>query len=491
MINIQRNFYVESILQEAKINRGLDISQIPYTDNLRILDNKNLSLVLIDVDRLKSSELFKNDIKSLKKKQNCVILVPISKNKKKIEKLINYVEKLNCNKLIVINIYKLGVNKIVDVKRDKIFKSYLTVNIQIALAKVIENILSLLLNNDIRLASIDLDNTCWTGVVGEDGPKKIFLDTYQKKSLTFINKLIHKTGLIVSIHSKNNEKIANKGITNKLSKYTNIIKKSFKYINWESKIKSIKKITKIVNFSKKNIIYLDDNISEIKQINKFLLKKHCFWIKNSYLLYLYSKSFYISNINKEKNNKRFKDIKSNIIRSEIAESKGILNYIKSSDIKVQFKTKNLDLKRCEEMSNKTNQFNSNYQRLKLNKIKILTRKKNIQIATFSASDKYSDSGIIANIILQKNKLYDQIIEFTMSCRALGRGLEYFFLYELIKKFKIQELRINYIKTDRNEPFIKFAETIYYKKDKYSYWINIKKIKNVTKNYENFIKTKIN
>jgi len=79
----------------------------------------------------------------------------------------------------------------------------------------------------------------------------------------------------------------------------------------------------------------------------------------------------------------------------------------------------------------------------------------------------------------------------MSCRALGRGLEYFFLYELIKKFNIQELKINYIKTDRNEPFIKFAETIYYKKDRYSYWINIKKIKNITKNYENFIKTKIN
>ena len=79
------------------------------------------------------------------------------------------------------------------------------------------------------------------------------------------------------------------------------------------------------------------------------------------------------------------------------------------------------------MSNKTNQFNSSYLRLNLKKLKSYLKDKNIQIVTFSVSDKYSNSGIIANIILEKNKLHNQIIEFTMSCRALGRGLEYYFL----------------------------------------------------------------
>ena len=79
----------------------------------------------------------------------------------------------------------------------------------------------------------------------------------------------------------------------------------------------------------------------------------------------------------------------------------------------------------------------------------------------------------------------------MSCRALGRGLEYYFLNELIKKFNIKELNINYVKTDRNEPFIKFAEEISYKKDDKIYWFNIKKIKNIVKKYEKFIKTKFN
>ena len=151
----------------------------------------------------------------------------------------------------------------------------------------------------------------------------------------------------------------------------------------------------------------------------------------------------------------------------------------------------MNLKRCEELSNKTNQFNSNYQRYKLTKLKSLTNKKHIKVITFSVSDKYSDSGIISNIVLQKNKLYYKIVEFTMSCRALGRGLECYFLNQLIKKFSIKELIISYIKTDRNEPFIKLAEKISFKKNKNNYWIDIKKTIKIVKSYEKFIKTKIN
>ncbi len=82
MINIQRNFFVENILLEAKINEEQDISQIPYKDSISHLSN-NLSLIFIDVDRLKNSNSLKHDIKSLKQNKNFVIFVPVSKEKKK------------------------------------------------------------------------------------------------------------------------------------------------------------------------------------------------------------------------------------------------------------------------------------------------------------------------------------------------------------------------------------------------------------------------
>ncbi len=76
MINIQRNFFVENILLEAKINEEQDISQIPYKDSISHLSN-NLSLIFIDVDRLKNSNSLKHDIKSLKHNKNFVIFVPV------------------------------------------------------------------------------------------------------------------------------------------------------------------------------------------------------------------------------------------------------------------------------------------------------------------------------------------------------------------------------------------------------------------------------
>jgi len=53
------------------------------------------------------------------------------------------------------------------------------------------------------------------------------------------------------------------------------------------------------------------------------------------------------------------------------------------------------------------------------------------------------------------------------------------------------MRINYIKTNKNEPFIKFAEKIKFKKDKTNYWINLKKIKKISENYEKYVKVKAN
>ena len=339
--------------------------------------------------------------------------------------------------------------------------------------------------------SLDLDNTCWTGVIGEDGINKIYLDRYQKKSLNYINRLIIKTGLIVSFHSKNEKKIGSKGIKNRLNRYKSLVNKSFKFINWNSKLNSIKEIVNLVNFSKKNIFYFDDNISEIKQLNKFLVKENCLWVKSSYVFFLYSKSLFASNINKGKNTKRFKDIKSNIQRSEIADNSGVLNYIKTSNVKVNCSIKKINLQRFIEMSNKTNQYNANYLRLNSVNLRKYKKDKKFNLITFSVSDKYSDSGIIAAIILEKRNSFFQIKEFLISCRALGRNLEYIFISQIIKIFSIKDLRICYLKTKRNEPFIKFAEKIKLKKNTKNYLININIINKFVSKYEKFIKIKVN
>ena len=266
MINIQRNFFIETILLETKLFKKKHITDLPYKDHVNIFNNDDLNLIFIDIDRIDNLEKIYRDIESLKKKKKKVIFIPVSRKIKKIDKFINLIENNEFNNFISINLNELKINKLIDTSREKIYKSYLSLEAQLTLSKIIENIINIFLNRDIRLLSLDLDDTCWTGVIGEDGINKIYLDKYQKKSLDLINRLILKTGLLISFHSKNEKKLGNKGIKNKLNRYKSLVNKSFKYINWDSKLNSIKKIVNLVNFSKKNIFYIDDNISEIKQL---------------------------------------------------------------------------------------------------------------------------------------------------------------------------------------------------------------------------------
>ena len=490
MFNIHRNFFADNILKDLKIISKSRINKIPYKDNITLFNNNNTSLYFVDIDRITDLKDLKNDI-YLINKNSFSIFILTSKNKNKLENFEELLIKKNINNISIINIFKIGIKKPIDIEREKILFTYLSLETQLSLSIIISKIISLKNNRDIRLLLLDLDDTCWSGIIGEDGISKIYLDYNQRNALKLIENLIVKTGLLISFHSKNNNNLAIKGISKKLVNYKNLIKKSFKFINWDPKIKSIKNITNIVNFSKNNIAFFDDNVAEIKQVNQFLKKKNCFWLKNSYLFFTYIKALYISNIDKTINKKRFKDIKSNIVREDVKNNKGLINYIKSSKLKVTFTLKNLDFSRCSEMSNKTNQFNANYCRYKIKEIKSLNKNKNYKIISFSASDKYSDSGAISLMVLEYKSTHFIIKEFVISCRALGRGLESFFLNLVIKKFSIQKLIINYIKTDRNMPFIKYLENIKISRNKKFYSINLVKVKKNIINYENYIKTEIN
>ena len=491
MINLHRNFYVENILKQINYIESEDIKNLPYKENFNFSKNNNFNLYFIDIDNYKILRDLKASIIKTKFVNGLNLFILSSRKKKVLNQFEKKLNSLNLDNILVLNIYTIGINKPIDLSREKILKTYLTIETQIEIAKIINTILFLKKNADIRLVAIDLDNTIWNGVVGEDGIRNIKLDFYQKKSLLMMDDLIKK-GTLFSIHSKNNEKIALKCLKKKLQAYKNIRKNTFKYINWDSKLKSIRSVSKLVNFSRKNILFLDDDMSNIKQVENFLGSNNSLWVKNSFYLYLYVKIIYLINRGKKKNKKRYLDIKSNIKRESEKNLTGLLNYIKSSNLRVTVNIKKIDYSRIVELSNKVNQFNSSYKRYKLTDIKKIKKQNSIKILTFAVKDKYSDSGTISLLIIENdNKNNYKIKEFVISCRALGRGLENYFLYLVLKKYNIKKLSIEYIKTERNQPFIKFAESIMIKKGDKKFIVDILKVNKKIKKYEKWIKNKIN
>ena len=215
MINLHRNFYVENILSELNCINSKDYKNLPYSENLNFLNNDKLALLFIDIDRYKNPNNFIKDLNNIKYYQSLNVLILSSKNKLFLDKIEKKINQLNINNLILINIYKIGIINPIDITREKILKTYLKIETQIELINMINKITTLFFNKDIRLISLDLDNTSWNGIVGEDGINKINLDANQKRSLFILNSLINK-GILLSIHSKNNKKIALDAIKKKI-----------------------------------------------------------------------------------------------------------------------------------------------------------------------------------------------------------------------------------------------------------------------------------
>ena len=457
MINIQRNFYVDNIIKQIpKINLP-QIKKLPYLENIAYFENDNkINIYFLDVDKYKSLKAFKSSLRKIYENKKITFLIPISKNKNKIDNIESFLHSLK--NMIIINIFKIGVKKCIDIKRERIFSTYLTLDLQLELSNLLKKYVNLILLDDVRLLTIDLDNTLWQGVLGEDGINKIKLNLYQKKSLNILNSL-SKKGFLISIHSKNNEKEAIRAINYKFKKNKYFLKNSLKFINWDSKVNTIKKAIKVVNFSSLNTIFLDDNISEIKQIEKVLPRDNVFWCRSASFLYNLCKILNFINLKKTHNPFRSKDIGANVLRNKITEQQGIVAYLKNAKLVISIrKNSKINIKRCSELSKKTNQFNSNYLRLTEKNINKFLKSKNNFLYEFEVVDKYSNSGIVAFIFLQHINKKINVLEYVISCRALGRGLEFIFFKEAIKKFD-NEVIFLYKKTKRNEPFIRFIKKI--------------------------------
>jgi FkbH-like protein len=196
------------------------------------------------------------------------------------------------------------------------------------------------------------------------------------------------------------------------------------------------------------------------------------------------------NLTKTHNPLRSKDIGANILRSKITEKRGIIAYLKNAKLVILIrKNSKINIKRCSELSKKTNQFNSNYRRLTETNINKFLKSKNNILYEFKVVDKYSNSGIVAFIFLQHINKKVNVLEYVISCRALGRGLEFIFLKEAIKKFS-NEVIFLYKKTKRNEPFINFMKKISLNKINFSKnKVCFNKFNKLTSDYTKYINVK--
>jgi len=443
----------EVLKEKHKINKILDLIK------KKIKFQKNINHVFFI-----SGYVYSNTINTLKYESS-------------YEKIVNFFFKSlyeiskNCQNIYVVNLDSVfadqGLKNCFDNRNYSTLRCRLSIGgIKILTKKIKETIESLTTPRK-KVLLLDCDNTLWGGVLSEDGMENIKLGQ-DGIGLAFIEfqkaiKKIKKTGVILVLLSKNNEK----DVKNLFKNHKAMILKdkditSYK-VNWKEKSNNIIKISQELFLNINSFVFWDDNPVEREKVRRNFENIEVIepdeevsnWSKQLLEYKGFSKHFIVKEDIKKTDQYRsrnsFLDSKSN--------SKNEISFLKKLKIKPKLvKLNKSNLSRAAQLSAKTNQFNFNSKRL--NQTYLSEAKKNSSCYLIRLKDDFGDHGYISLIYLKKGKNFLFVDQFLISCRILGRYVENWILNKvkkISKKQKIKNLIFEFIKTDNNqvaENFIK-------------------------------------
>lgn len=343
-----------------------------------------------------------------------------------------------------------------------------------------------------KVIALDLDNTLWGGILGEDGMENLLLsnDGIGKAYYDFQQNLLklHRSGILLVICSKNDEQLALKTIE---SHPYMLIKKhhlaSWR-INWNDKAANLASIAKQLNLGLDSFIFLDDSPHERK-----LLKFTHPQVEipdlptdpSEFAEFLAGlPSLDASSITKEdkKRNKMYKQEQTRI--SKKLSSDSLEKFLESLQIQVLVrKATPFTIPRIAQLTQRTNQFNLTGRRYTEDQISGLINGKNTLVLTISSKDTIGDMGLVGVIIAKKADKSLLVDTLLMSCRVLGRGIEDAALFALTKfgnKHKVSSLIGEFVETNKNGLAKDFFTSHHFTSQKdgfFIYRLNQKEIKN--------------
>jgi FkbH-like protein len=320
---------------------------------------------------------------------------------------------------------------------------------------------------------LDLDNTLWDGILGEDGNEgiKIGGDYPGNTFYMFQQSLLElsKTGIILTVCSKNNEQ----DVLDvwKSNPYLVLTKEYFAAyrINWNNKADNIKELAEELNIGLDSFVFVDDNPSEREMIRQLLPMVAV----PDFPEHPYSLPVFFENMQKrffgvysltEEDKAKTEQYKANALRLNIQKNfTDFTDYLKSLEMELTIqKANSFNITRIAQMTQKTNQFNLTTIRYIEDDIQRLVDEKE-QVFCMSVKDKFGDNGITGAMILKRvNENSLEIDSLLLSCRILGKGIEKAFIFQilnLLKEQKIKNILASYFPTTKNEQVKDFYEKI--------------------------------
>jgi FkbH-like protein len=310
---------------------------------------------------------------------------------------------------------------------------------------------------------LDLDNTLWGGILGEEGiegiklghtsPGNAFMD-FQRELLN-----LYQKGFILAINSKNNEE----NVMEVFDNHPDMVLRKEHFasikINWTDKVQNMKDIAKELNIDMNTFVFFDDSPVERELIKQQLPEIHTVELPNNPHLY--------SRILKElpdferlsfsgEDMKRGEMYRAQVQRKTLEKSSTSLeDFYTSLEMEAIIKKDdNFSIPRLAQMTQKTNQFNLTTIRYSESDITNFVASNGYCVYSLELLDKFGDNGIVGEIIIKEYDDVWEIDSFLLSCRVMGRTVETAFLSYIIaegRKANVKNIVGKYIPTKKNPP----------------------------------------
>jgi FkbH-like protein len=390
-------------------------------------------------------------------------------NKVLIKRATSNIKLIDLEKVLI----NIGVNKALDLRYYYSSKALYTVSF---FKKYVEFIRPFIVSaNGLSKKAIifDCDNTIWGGILGEDGFNGISMSTRTPSGSIFseiqaIALSLRKQGVLIGLCSKNNygdviDVMRNHPDMQLKERHVSIMK-----INWEDKVTNLKEIAKDLSIGLDSMVFIDDSPFEVNLIKQKIPEVTVFQVPEN--IYEYPKmlststNLFYSLSNTHEDMSRVDMYKQKEKREVFKNSfSDIEDYLSSLKLEINFHEKLLDIiPRLSQITQKTNQFNLITRRYTEKDIESLIHDRSVKIFAFSVKDKFGDNGITGLCIVKniKEKKVAKIDTLLMSCRIIGRNIEYAFFDALInalKKDKITTVTAKYIKSFKNKQVSHFYD----------------------------------
>ena len=311
---------------------------------------------------------------------------------------------------------------------------------------------------------LDLDNTVWGGVIGDDGLEGIELGHGLGIGKAFTEfqmwvKKLKQRGIIICVASKNNEETAREPFEKHPDMVLKLDDIAVFQANWETKVDNIRTIQSVLNIGFDSMVFLDDNPFERNMVCENIPGITVPELPDDpamYLEYLYSLNLFetasYSNADKDRTKqyqveaKRVSLSKSFTNEADFLKS---LNMVAAVSGFTRFNTP-----RVAQLSQRSNQFNLRTIRYTEADIESMANDPNVIDLSFTLEDKFGDNGLIAVVIMKQQDVDTLFVDtWFMSCRVLKRGMENFTLNtmaEYAKEKGYKRIIGEYIPTPKNK-----------------------------------------